>query len=1435
MTNKNLSSYSKYLRKSFGKADYISMPNLMAVQKKSYSNFLQADITPDKRKNIGLQKVFNSIFPIVGSNKRASFEFISYDFDKIRFDKKECKRRKIMYSAPLKVSFRLVVWDVDPDTGSRFIRDIKEQQVYMGDMPLMTDDGTFIINGIERVVVSQVHRSPGVFFDHDKGKAFGSGRYQYSARVIPYRGSWLDFEFDSKDILYMRIDRKRKLPVTTLLYCLNSAEADRQIEEDVNNNQEINSSNLPGLSAEDILNYFYKNTEYSYKNNKWICDFDINDFVGSRINFDACALTDGKIFLKSGTKVSKMHVKEFSAIKQISFDKEYLIGQCINKNIIDPNSGEVYLSAGEEITEVILEKLLANNITNITTINFDNKTGSYIRDTLMVDKNKSKKDALLGIHRVIRTGELASFDAANSLFNNLFFNPNRYDLSGVGRMKLNQRLGISSEEVPESCTTLRKEDILLVIKQLIYIRNGFDNADDIDHLSNRRVRSVGELIENQYYLALCKVERSIHERLLSSDIDAIMPNDLINSKMVMATVREFVGSSQLSQFMDQSNPLSEITHKRRLSALGPGGLTRERAGFEVRDVHPTHYGRICPIETPDGQNVGLINSLATYARINSYGFIETPYRKIVNRKATDEIIYLSALEEINYNIVQMVHLDDDDMLPDTLLSCRSAGTNRMLHANDINLVDMSPRQLVSVASSLIPFLENDDANRALMGSNMQRQAVPLTFAKAPLVGTGMERIVGCDSSATILARRSGQVISVDSEHIIIKSNEQKVDNFDVYQLSKYQRSNQNTIINHKPIVYVDDIVEEGDIIADGSAIQNGELALGSNVVVAFMSWDGYNFEDSIIVSEALVNNDVFSSFYIEEFEVVVRDTKLGQEEVTRDIPNVSEEALRNLDESGIVCIGTQVKSRDIIVGKVTPRGETPSIPEEKLLRAIFGEKASDVVDSSMRIPSSISGTVIDVRIFSRRGLDKDDRSLAIEYATIEKHRKQKDKILLLLEQSLRENIIISIDKAKVVSAPKEISVKEINADHLNKLSHAQLLEIKTDNKDINSQIIQMIELCETEIAKAEKKFEEFVEMLQDGDNLQPGVLKIVQVFVATKRRLQTGDKMSGRHGNKGVISRVVPVEDMPYLKDGTKIDIILNPLGVPSRMNIGQILETHLGWACLQLGKKLNRLVDNKDLPAARSLLEKIYGADLYKDKFADCSDANIIQICHELKSGVPIAVPVFSGNHLDKIDNYLQYADIDTAGQMTLYDGRTGKKFDRKITVGCIYMLKLDHLIDDKMHARSVGPYSLVTQQPLGGKAQFGGQRFGEMEVWALEAYGAAYTLREMLTIKSDDVSGRSKVYEAIIKGENNFEIGMPESFNVLIKELRSLCLDVEMISSKEKFNEMNSQDQDNNKLIQDASSDSEINLLADNVVIEDDNNQVYIVEDNKDIVDNE
>ena len=1359
------SATKKRIRKVFGNIhEVVAMPNLIEVQRESYEQFLRSD--PSTGYVSGLEKTLRSVFPIRDFAGTAELDFVHYELEDPKFDTDECRQRGITYAAPMRVTLRLIVFEVDSETETRSVLDIKEQDVYMGDMPLMTGNGTFIINGTERVIVSQMHRSPGVLFDHDRGKTHSSGKYLFAARVIPYRGSWLDFEFDAKDIVNVRIDRKRKLPVTALLFAL-------------------------GLTPEQILSEFYNTVTWVRGQGGWEVPFVAENWRGQKPAYDVIDGKTGEVVFAAGQKVSPRAANKAAkdGLASLLIPTEEIFGRYSALDLINEATGEIYIEAGDEVSAENLEKIDKAGLDRLELLDIDHvNTGPWIRNTLRADKAEDRDHALSDIYRVMRPGEPPTRETAESLFAGLFFDADRYDLSAVGRVKLNMRLEL---DAPDDHTTLRTEDILAVVKTLVGLKDGKGEIDDIDNLGNRRVRSVGELLENQYRVGLLRMERAVKERMSSVDVSTVMPNDLINAKPAVAAVREFFGSSQLSQFMDQTNPLSEVTHKRRVSALGPGGLTRERAGFEVRDVHPTHYGRICPIETPEGPNIGLINSLASFSRVNKYGFIETPYRKVVDHKVTDDVVYLSAMEEAKHTIAQAnAELNSDKGFVEELVSSRQAGEFLMAVPTNITLMDVSPKQLVSVAASLIPFLENDDANRALMGSNMQRQAVPLVQAEAPFVGTGMEETVARDSGAAIGARRAGIVDQVDAARIVIRATGE-IDSghsgVDIYTLMKFQRSNQNTCINQRPLVKVGDPVEKGQIIADGPSTEFGELALGRNTLVAFMPWNGYNYEDSILISERIVKDDVFTSIHIEEFEVMARDTKLGPEDITRDIPNVGEEALRNLDEAGIVYIGAEVEPGDILAGKITPKGESPMTPEEKLLRAIFGEKASDVRDTSLRLPPGVAGTVVEVRVFNRHGIDIDDRTRAIQAEEKERLAKDRDDERSILNRASWSRLREMLLGQTVSAAPKGVKKgAEIDSALLEGVERHEWWKFAVTDDARQTDLEAVKAQYDDAVGLINAKYQDRVEKLERGDELPPGVLKMVKVFVAVKRKLQPGDKMAGRHGNKGVISRILPQEDMPFLADGTPVDIVLNPLGVPSRMNVGQIFETHLGWAARGLGKQITEALEGwreanpgakpgKPPTVVRDRLKTVYG-EKYHGEIDERSDDEIVEMAGLLKNGVPMATPVFDGAREADVSDMLRLAGLDTSGQVDLFDGRTGDTFDRKVTVGYIYMLKLHHLVDDKIHARSIGPYSLVTQQPLGGKAQFGGQRFGEMEVWALQAYGAAYTLQEMLTVKSDDVVGRTKVYEAIVKGDDTFEAGIPESFNVLVKEMRSLGLNVEL-----------------------------------------------------------
>jgi DNA-directed RNA polymerase subunit beta len=1346
----------KRIRKNFGKqGSILETPYLLAIQLDSYRTFLQANKAEEKREDIGLHAAFKTVFPISSYSGNAILEYVSYRLGDPVFDVKECQLRGLTYAAPLRVKVRLIVLDKEAAGAKKPIKDVREQEVYLGELPLMTDNGTFVINGTERVIVSQLHRSPGVFFDHDRGKSHSSGKLLFSARIIPYRGSWLDFEFDPKDAVFARIDRRRKLPVSIILRAL-------------------------GMNEGEILDTFFD------KNHFFIGRDEVSlELVPARLRGETATFEiriGDQVIVEEGRRITARHVRQLedAGVKKLTVPREYIYGKILSHDVVDTNTGEVLAKANEVLTAASMEKLIEAGITEVKTLyTNDLDRGPYISDTLRIDPAKTRLEALVEIYRMMRPGEPPTKDAAENLFNNLFFNQERYDLSAVGRMKFNRRVGRS--EITGS-SVLSKEDVLDVLRVLISIRNGEGGVDDIDHLGNRRVRSVGEMAENAFRVGLVRVERAVKERLTIAESEPLMPQEMINAKPVAAAVKEFFGSSQLSQFMDQNNPLSEVTHKRRVSALGPGGLTRERAGFEVRDVHPTHYGRVCPIETPEGPNIGLINSLSVYARTNQYGFLETPYRRVENGHVTDKIEYLSAIEEGKYAIAQANSgIDAKGNLSDALISCRFENEFTLMPVDRINFMDVSPKQIVSVAASLIPFLEHDDANRALMGSNMQRQAVPTLRADTPLVGTGMERPVAIDSGVTVVATRGGVVDSVDASRIVIRVNDAETNaneaGVDIYGLTKYTRSNQNTCINQRPLVHAGDLIARGDVLADGPSTDLGELALGQNLLVAFMPWNGYNFEDSILISERVVQEDRFTTIHIEELTCVARDTKLGPEEITADIPNVGDAALAKLDEAGIAFIGAEVRAGDILVGKVTPKGETQLTPEEKLLRAIFGEKASDVKDTSLRVPPGMDGTVIDVRVFTRDGVDKDSRALSIEKAEIEKVRKDLGDQQRILEDDLFSRVRDMLLGKSAAGGPNRLKGK-IEAAYLDEIARESWFEIRLDDEDSNSQLEQASERLKLQRKALEKRLDEKKAKITAGDDLAPGVLKMVKVYLAVKRRVQPGDKMAGRHGNKGVISSITPVEDMPYLADGTPVDIVLNPLGVPSRMNIGQVLETHLGFAAKGLGLKIGKMLEAQAaITEIRTFLDQIYNQDGgQKEDLNSFSDAEIISLSKNLSKGVPIATPVFDGASEAEIKRLLTLADLPQSGQMHLFDGRTGEKFERQVTVGYMYMLKLNHLVDDKMHARSTGPYSLVTQQPLGGKAQFGGQRFGEMEVWALEAYGASYTLQEMLTVKSDDVNGRTKMYKNIVDGNHQMDAGMPESFNVLVKEIRSLGINMEL-----------------------------------------------------------
>ncbi len=1351
----------KNIRKSFGKLkESLSIPNLIEVQKNSYKELTEFKQDVEQHLIKGFDRVFKSIFPIEDLNDKATLEYVSYKLEKPKFDVEECIARGLTYSAALKCTLRLVVYEIDQENNTKDILSAKEQEVYMGEVPMMTNSGTFITNGVQRVVVNQMHRSPGVFFDHDKGKSHASGKLLFNCRVIPNRGSWLDFEFDVKDLLYFRIDRKKKILVSTLLQAL-------------------------GFSKNDIVDEFYQKETLNYdKNlNKWKTKFDPENYKAKNFSEEVIDAKNNKVVVKLGEKINFLTAKKLSndGLKEIYVSNESLYGKFLHRDI---TVGEDVFKIGTELNETIISKIIEAEIKSldISRTNSINK-GPYLLLSIFNDKNENKNDAITEIYKVLRPGEPPTIEIATQIFNNLFFSSDRYDLSDVGRVKMNSRLELTCSD---KITILRNDDILAIIQKMLDLRDGKDEVDDIDHLGNRRVRSVGELVENQARIGVYRMERAIKEKMTTLDVESAMPQDLINAKPLTISLKDFFATSQLSQFMDQTNPLSEITHKRRVSALGPGGLTRERAGFEVRDVHPTHYGRICPIETPEGPNIGLINSLSTYSKINKYGFIESPYKKVKDGIVQNNIEYLSAMEETKFTIAQANSLiDKNGKFTEELVSCRQNLNFILAKPDTIDYIDVSPKQLVSVAASLIPFLENDDANRALMGSNMMRQAVPLLKPEAPLVGTGIESDVALDSGVTIVARRDGVVDKIDGKRIVIKASSEKdysKSGVDIYNLQKFKRSNQNTCINQKPLVRVGDKVKSGDIIADGPSTKVGELALGKNVTVAFMPWQGYNFEDSILISERCVTDDVFTSIHIEEYEVMARDTKLGEEDITRDIPNVNEESLKNLDESGIVYIGAEVKPGDILVGKVTPKGDTASGPEEKLLRSIFGEKAIDVTDTSLKMPSGSGGIVVDVRVFNRHGIDKDERSITIERAEIESVQEDKKVEEEILERSIKQRLSSILNGTKINKKVKDVEVNTVLSEEvINNLPVSDLFKISVDDQVKISSLSQIKDQYNSAKQDIQERFEDKVLKIRQGDDLLPSVMKMVKVFVAIKRRLRPGDKMSGRHGNKGVVSKIVPVEDMPYRENGKPVDIVLNPLGVPSRMNVGQILETHLGWSCTELGEKLNQLINENQkkiekTEKIKSFLKNVYGKEIYDEDIENLNQSEFGDLCSNIRHGVPIATPVFDGAKENDVTKMLELAELPNSGQTTLWDGRTGEKFDRTVTVGTIYMLKLHHLVEDKIHARSTGPYSLVTQQPLGGKAQLGGQRFGEMEVWALEAYGASYTLQEILTVKSDDVAGRVKVYETIVKGEENFESGIPESFNVLVKEIKSLALNVEL-----------------------------------------------------------
>ncbi len=1353
----------KNIRKSFGKLkESLSIPNLIEVQKNSYKELTEfnSEIT-DLTK--GFDRVFKSIFPIEDLNDKATLEYVSYRLEKPKFDVEECITRGLTYSSALKCTLRLVVYEIDQDNNTKDILSAKEQEVYMGEVPMMTNSGTFITNGVQRVVVNQMHRSPGVFFDHDKGKTHASGKLLFNCRVIPNRGSWLDFEYDVKDFLYFKIDRKKKIFASTLLLAL-------------------------GYTKAEIADEFYENEQYTYdaKTEKWKTKFNPENYKAKNFAEEVIDAKTGEVVIKLGDKINFLNAKKLAndGLKDILVSRESLFGKILHRDIKVNDEEEGIFKIGTELNDTVIQQILDASIHSIqiSVTNSINK-GPYLLTTILNDKNNSKEEAITEVYKMLRPGEPPTIEIATQIFNNLFFSSDRYDLSDVGRVKMNSRL---NQECSDKITILRNDDIIAIIHKMLDLRDGKDEVDDIDHLGNRRVRSVGELVENQARIGVYRMERAIKEKMTTLDVESAMPQDLINAKPLTVSLKDFFASSQLSQFMDQTNPLSEITHKRRVSALGPGGLTRERAGFEVRDVHPTHYGRICPIETPEGPNIGLINSLSTYAKINKYGFIESPYKKVKDGVVQDKVEYLSAMEETKYTIAQAnTKLDKNGKIIEDLVSCRQNLNFLLSKPDTIDYIDVSPKQLVSVAASLIPFLENDDANRALMGSNMMRQAVPLLKPESPLVGTGIESDVALDSGVTIVAKRDGIVDKIDGKRIVIKVTEEtdfSESGVDIYNLQKFKRSNQNTCINQRPLVRVGDKVKSGDIIADGPSTKLGELALGKNVTVAFMPWQGYNFEDSILISERCVTDDVFTSVHIEEYEIMARDTKLGEEEITRDIPNVNEEALKNLDESGVVYIGAEVNAGDILVGKVTPKGDSASGPEEKLLRSIFGEKAIDVTDTSLRMSRGSSGTIVDVRVFNRHGIEKDERSITIERAEIEEV--QQDKIVEeeILERSIKQRAGQILSGTSLGKKVKDLSEgTKLDFEAISNLPINDVFKISNGNAANETTLLQLKDQYNKAKQDITERFEDKVLKIRSGDDLLPSVMKMVKVFVAIKRRLRPGDKMSGRHGNKGVVSKIVPVEDMPYREDGRPVDIVLNPLGVPSRMNVGQILETHLGWACKEFGEEVKKLVNENSKKIEKtekiaSFLKSVYGEEIFNDKVDKLSKNEFKDLCENLQNGIAISTPVFDGAKEKNVTEMLELAKLPGSGQTYLWDGRTGEKFDRPVTVGIIYMLKLHHLVEDKIHARSTGPYSLVTQQPLGGKAQLGGQRFGEMEVWALEAYGASYTLQEILTVKSDDVAGRVKVYETIVKGEENFESGIPESFNVLVKEIKSLALNVEL-----------------------------------------------------------
>jgi len=1355
------------IRRSFSKIKkIIDIPNLIEIQKRSYDEFLQVGVSAADRQDTGLQAVFKSVFPIKDFNETASLEFVSYELGEPKYDVDECHQRGMTYAAPIKVKIQLVIWDVE--SGRRSIKNVKEQEVYFGEIPLMTSNGTFMVNGTERVIVSQLHRSPGVFFEHDKGRTHSTGKLLYSARIIPYRGSWIDFEFDPRDVLYVRIDRRRKFPATVLLRAL-------------------------GMTTEDLLNYFYQKDVILLEGKQYAKQFIPDHLIGARVSRDVKDPKSGEVIAREGRKFNKAIVRamEQARISEVPVSLDEIVGRVSAHDIVDSSTGEVLVATNEELTGETIEKLKEKGVKKIEVLfTEDLPGGGPLRLTLAQDKLGTSEEAIIEIYRRLRPGDPPTKETATAFFNNLFFNAERYDLSRVGRLKLNHKLFKDPNHVPLDQGTLRREDILEVVRYLLELKNNIGEVDDIDHLGNRRVRAVGELVENQFRIGLVRMERAIKERMSLQDIETLMPQELVNYKPASAVIKEFFGSSQLSQFMDQTNPLSEIAHKRRLSALGPGGLTRERAGFEVRDVHPTHYGRVCPIETPEGPNIGLIAALSTYARVNDFGFIETPYREVEDGRVSDRIKYLSALDEEDKVIAQAnAPLDAHGRFTTELVSARIGGEFEVVRSEDVQYMDVSPNQLVSVAASLVPFLENDDANRALMGSNMQRQAVPLLKPDAPLVGTGLEATVGRDSGVTVVARRDGVVESVDADRVVVRADKPSKDlrdaGVDIYNLIKYQRSNQNTCINQRPIVVKGERIRTGDILADGPSTDLGELALGRNVLVAFMPWGGYNFEDSILISERVVKEDLFTSVHIEEFECVARDTKLGSEEITRDIPNVGEEALKDLDTSGIIRIGAEVRPGDILVGKITPKGETQLSPEEKLLRAIFGEKAGEVRDTSLRVPPGVEGTVIDARVFARRGVTRDERTQEIENLESERLKHDEtEEIRIIRQETLRKLKRALAGKklaGRVMSDERKELLKKgdaVTPEDLDELSPTLWGQLRVENESAQEDAEQAIGAMNAAIETVKNYYGSKIDRLKAGDELAPGVIKMIKVFVAIKRRLQVGDKMAGRHGNKGVLSRILPEEDMPSLADGTPVDIVLNPLGVPSRMNVGQILETHLGWAARELGRKIAEDLRSNVTPAQlRRRLKDIYPEKESHEFIDELNDTDLYKLAGKALAGVHVASPVFDGAREEEIFQLLKRADLPESGQCTLHDGRTGLPFEQPVTVGVMYMMKLHHLVEDKIHARSTGPYSLVTQQPLGGKAQFGGQRLGEMEVWALKAYGAAYTLQEMLTVKSDDVAGRTRMYEAIVKGENTLEPGLPESFNVMVKELQSLCLNVELL----------------------------------------------------------